>query len=101
LPVQDAQDEVIAFLRRSTSYGLAGSAVETVETHISIVFLAGEYAYKLKRAVKYPYLDFSAPELRRAACEAELTLNRRTGRSARSRTGRWGGVGVARRSTGS
>ena len=76
--MQDTQDEVVAFLRRSASYGLAGSAVETVETHISIVFLVGEYAYKLKRAVKYPYLDFSTPELRQAACDAELTLNRRT-----------------------
>ena len=63
-PVQDAQDEIIAFLRRPDSYGLAESVVETVETHISIVFLAGECAYKLKRAVKYPYLDFSTPELR-------------------------------------
>src|SRR5205809_6314995 len=77
-PVQDAQDEVIAFLRRPDSYGLAENVVETVETHISIVFLAGECAYKLKRAVKYPYVDFSTPELRRAACEAELALNRRT-----------------------
>jgi aminoglycoside phosphotransferase family enzyme/predicted kinase len=76
--VRDAQDEVIAFLRRPASYGLAESVVETVETHISIVFLAGDYAYKLKRAVKYPYLDFSTPKLRRTACEAELALNRRT-----------------------
>jgi hypothetical protein len=74
----DVQDEVIAFLRRPASYGLAEGAVETVETHISIVFLAGEHACKLKRAVKYPYLDFLTPDLRRAACEAELTLNRRT-----------------------
>ncbi|TMJ60721.1 MAG: hypothetical protein E6G81_05765 [Alphaproteobacteria bacterium] len=76
--MQDAQDEIIAFLRRPTSYGLPGSTVETVETHISIVCLAGERAYKLKRAVKYPYVDFSTAELRRAACEAELALNRRT-----------------------
>src|SRR5438874_257322 len=40
-PVQDAQDEIIAFLRRPASYGLAESVVETVETHISIVFIAG------------------------------------------------------------
>lgn len=42
------------------------------------MFLAGDRAYKLKRAVKYPYLDFSSAERRRVACEAELTLNRRT-----------------------
>jgi aminoglycoside phosphotransferase family enzyme/predicted kinase len=75
----DKQDEVIAFLRRPASYGLDESAaVETAETHISIVFLAGDFAYKLKRAVKFPYLDFSTAEARHAACEAELTLNRRT-----------------------
>src|SRR5438552_17299734 len=74
----DAQDDVIAFLRRPDSYGLAEGTVETVETHISIVFLAGQRAYKLKRAVKYPYLDFSTPELRRAGCEGELGRNRPT-----------------------
>src|ERR1700745_1859673 len=73
------QDEVIAFLRRPESYGLdEGAVIATAETHISIVFLAGEHAYKLKRAVKFPYLDFSVAELRHAACESELALNRRT-----------------------
>ena len=43
-----------------------------------MVFLAGEFAYKLKRAVRYSYLDYSTPELRRLACEAEIALNRRT-----------------------
>jgi aminoglycoside phosphotransferase family enzyme/predicted kinase len=78
LPVQDAQQEVIAFLRRPASYGLDDGTVEIVETHCSVVFLAGDRAFKLKRAVKYPYLDFSTPERRQAACEAELALNRRT-----------------------
>ena len=45
---------------------------------MSLVFLAGDRAYKLKRAVKLPYLDFSTAEQRRAACAAELALNRRT-----------------------
>src|SRR5437763_10279151 len=72
-------DEVIAFLPRRGSYALDDNAEgETVETHISIVFLAGTRAYKLKRAIKFPYLDFSTPEARRAACEAEVALNRRT-----------------------
>jgi aminoglycoside phosphotransferase family enzyme len=44
---------------------------------VSLVFLAGDRAYKLKRAVRYPYL-FSTPARRRRACEAEFTLNRRT-----------------------
>ncbi len=45
---------------------------------MSLVFLAGDRAYKLKRAVKLPYLDFSTAGQRRAACAAELALNRRT-----------------------
>jgi len=74
----DDQQAVIAFLSRPSSYGLAIERVDVIETHISLVFLAGDRAYKLKRAVKYPYLDFSASEQRRWACEAELALNRRT-----------------------
>jgi uncharacterized protein len=76
--MRDPQRKVIAFLRRSESYGAETGAVEVIETHASRVFLAGERAYKLKRAVTYPYLDFSTSERRRAACEAELALNRRT-----------------------
>ncbi len=74
----DDQSDTVAFLSDPSSYGLGGADVERHETHISIVFLAGDRAYKLKRAVKYPYLDFSTVEQRRRACEAELRLNRRT-----------------------
>lgn len=48
------------------------------DTHISTVLLAGERVFKLKRPVRFPYLDFSTPEKRLAACTAELALNRRT-----------------------
>lgn len=48
-----------------------------VETHISWVFLTDRYAYKLKKPVKFDFLDFSTPELRQAACEEEVRLNRR------------------------
>ena len=72
------QRAVIAFLSEPSSYGAAIERVEIIETHVSLVFLAGQRAYKLKRAVKYPYLDFSTPEHRHRACQAELILNRRT-----------------------
>jgi uncharacterized protein len=72
------QREVIAFLRDSVHYPPGAAPIEVVETHASAVFLAGRYAYKLKRAVRYPYLDFSTIALRQAACVAELKLNRRT-----------------------
>jgi uncharacterized protein len=74
----DDQRAVIAFLARPSSYGPGIDRVERIETHASLIFLAGDLAYKLKRAVKLPYLDFSTPEQRRAACAAELALNRRT-----------------------
>jgi len=68
-----AQDETIAFL--ST---LDGGVRETHRTHISVVILTSGRAYKLKRAVRFPYLDFSTPERRFAMCEREAALNRRT-----------------------
>ena len=73
----DDQAATIAFLSRPDSYGITGP-VERIDTHAAIVFLAGERAYKLKRAVRYSFLDFSTLARRRAVCEAELTLNRRT-----------------------
>ena len=72
------QSDVIAFLSTPASYGAGVAQVGTIATHISLVFLAADRAYKLKRSVKYPYLDFSTVEKRRAACDRELALNRRT-----------------------
>jgi uncharacterized protein len=74
----DDQREVIAFLARPSSYGPGIKRVERIETHVSLVFLAGDRAYKLKRAVKLPYLDFTTAARRHEACAAELALNRRT-----------------------
>jgi uncharacterized protein len=48
-----------------------------VETHISWVILAGRFVYKLRKPVKFGFLDFSTLEQRRADCEAEIQLNRR------------------------
>jgi aminoglycoside phosphotransferase family enzyme/predicted kinase len=76
--MDDAQHDVVAFLRDPASYPPGAGPVEIIETHASIVALVGARAYKLKRAVTYPYLDFSTVARRRAACTAELTLNRRT-----------------------
>jgi len=76
--MDDDQRDVIDFLSRPSSYGAAVERVDIIETHVSLVFLAGDRAYKLKRAIKFPYLDVSSAEQRRIACEAELALNRRT-----------------------
>jgi aminoglycoside phosphotransferase family enzyme/predicted kinase len=72
------QRDVVAFLSSPQAYGQPARPVERIDTHISIVWLAGDRAYKLKRAVKFDYVDFSTAELRRVACEAEIQLNRRT-----------------------
>lgn len=51
--------------------------VEIVETHISWVFLTDRYVYKLKKPVRFDFLDFSTTECRRHACQAECELNER------------------------
>jgi uncharacterized protein len=70
-------DEKVAFLSRPDSYGLPAGDVVRYETHMSWVFLAGDEAYKLKKPVRFPYLDFSTLSRREQACRAELALNRR------------------------
>lgn len=69
--------EVAAFLATPGAYGL-DSAVQIIDTSISRVFLAGAYAYKIKKPVRLGFLDFSTRELRHADCIRELALNRRT-----------------------
>ncbi|MER8693085.1 AAA family ATPase [Mesorhizobium opportunistum] len=71
------QQAAAAFLLDPASYGATGP-VEAIETHISRIFLVGQRAYKMKRAVKLPYVDFSTPALRLAACEKEVELNSKT-----------------------
>jgi hypothetical protein len=70
------QRAVVDWLASPAAHG--GAPVERIDTHSAVVVLAGDRALKLKRAVKYDYLDFSTEPLRRAACEAEVRLNRRT-----------------------
>lgn len=72
------QEDVLRMLADPASYGTSEGSLERIDTHISAVFLVGEYAFKLKRAVRFPYLDFSTPESRRRACAEELRINRRT-----------------------
>jgi len=69
--------EKLAFLSQGAAYPHAPNEVVARETHMSWVFLAGDLAYKLKKPVRFPFLDFSTLPRREAACRAELTLNRR------------------------
>jgi len=78
------QQAALAFMDKPGALG--PGAVERIDTHGAIVFLTGNRAYKIKRAVHYPYMDFSTLALRRAACEAEITRNKRTAPTLYRRT---------------
>jgi len=70
----DAQQPVIDFLADPATHG--GAAVKRIDTHAASVFLAGQRALKIKRAVRFPFLDFSTLPKRKAACAAEIEVNR-------------------------
>jgi hypothetical protein len=70
---QKDQEEVFAFLADPAAHG--GRKVERIDTHAASVFLAGDRALKLKRAVRFAFLDYSTLDKRRQACEAELSVN--------------------------
>lgn len=76
VPASDVQADIITFLSAPAAHG--GAPVERIDTHLSHVFLAGAHAYKIKRALRYDFVDFSTPDLRRRACENEVRINRRT-----------------------
>ena len=69
-----AQDTVLEFLASPASSG--GAPVTRIDTHAASVFLSGLRALKVKRAVKFPFLDYSTLELRKRACLAEIEVNR-------------------------
>lgn len=73
----DEFDQLIAHLTDPGAYDHPVSRVDVIETHISGVLLAGDYAYKVKKPVDFGFVDFSTLEKRRYYCEEELRLNRR------------------------
>src|SRR5688572_6103118 len=73
-----SQQDVMAFLGTPAAYGATCTTVDRIDTHISAVFLASNCAYKLKRAVHFPYVDYSTLAARQRFCDKELRLNRRT-----------------------
>ena len=68
---------LIKALSDTAAYANPVEKVEVRHTHISVVFLAGPFAYKIKKPVKLGFLDFSALDKRRHFCEEEVRLNRR------------------------
>jgi uncharacterized protein len=72
-----AQEDVLAFLADPATYGGGVEKVRRIDTHAASVFLAGDRALKIKRAVRFPFLDYSTLAKRKAACAAEIEVNRR------------------------
>ncbi|MCC5812790.1 MAG: AAA family ATPase [Ectothiorhodospiraceae bacterium] len=70
------QRALVEALRSPRCYAHPVDQVEVLETHISTILLAGDYAYKLKKPLKLDFLDFSTLQLRRHFCQEELRINR-------------------------
>jgi uncharacterized protein len=70
-------DAKVDFLLQPKSYPEPTLKVEAIETHMSWIFLTEGFAYKLKKPVKFSFLDFSTVDLRKTSCEEEVRLNRR------------------------
>jgi aminoglycoside phosphotransferase family enzyme/predicted kinase len=68
------QEQVFAFLANPATHG--GTDVRRIDTHAAVVFLANDYALKVKRAVRFPFLDYSRLAKRKAACDEEIRINR-------------------------
>jgi uncharacterized protein len=74
MTAEASQQPVMAFLGDPASHG--GLPVKRIDTHAASVFLVGDRAIKIKRAVRFPFLDFSTLEKRKIACESEIAVNR-------------------------
>ena len=73
----EPEQRLVDCLLQPEAYPEPCRKVELIETHISWVFLTPRYVYKVKKPVRFDFLDFSTRDLRHAACEAEVALNRR------------------------
>lgn len=71
-------EQLIEHLLDPKTYPHPVEVITTIETHISIVFLTGRYAYKLKKPVNFGFLDFSSIANRKKFCHLEVSLNKRT-----------------------
>jgi hypothetical protein len=72
----DDQRPVFDLLANPRTHGIPGP-VKRIDTHAAAVFLAGPNVYKVKKAIRFPFMDQSTLELRRHACDAEVLVNRR------------------------
>ena len=73
----DPPAPLVESLLRPAAYPYPVKNIELLQTHISWVFLTGEFTYKVKKPVSFGFVDFSTLERRRFFCDEELRLNRR------------------------
>ncbi|WP_422040041.1 AAA family ATPase [Roseibium sp.] len=74
--MDQSQNSVFHFFEEMGSHAPQQPGFERIDTHANVIFLIGDRAYKMKRAVRYPFLDYSTLALREAACKTEITFNR-------------------------
>lgn len=72
----DDQTSVIEYMRDPATHGLPPDGVDVIETHAAMIFLTGDRAWKMKKSIRLPYLDFSNLARRESACRREIELNR-------------------------
>ena len=76
---ETVQKTLVEALAKGAVIGLS-QPVEHIQTHLNHVFLSGARAFKLKRTVRFPFVDFLTQYRRKAACEAEVSINKALGR---------------------
>ncbi|QDT00258.1 bifunctional aminoglycoside phosphotransferase/ATP-binding protein [Adhaeretor mobilis] len=74
---QYESDDLVALLSNPQTYSDGTNQAELIETHISWLFLTDRYVYKLKKPVKFEFLDFTSLQARQRACEEEVRINKR------------------------
>ena len=67
----------IEAMKKPEFYPHKPAKVEFIQTHISCVFIAGDFVYKIKKPLRFDFLDFTTLDKRKFFCEEELTLNKR------------------------
>jgi uncharacterized protein len=76
-PAPRTQDQLVAFLELPASYPHHSAKVRALQTHISWVFIASPFVFKVKKPVNLGFLDFTTLEKRHHFCQREIELNRR------------------------
>jgi uncharacterized protein len=71
------QSKLVEAMRRPEFYPQRAEEVEFIQTHISYVFIVGDFVYKVKKPLDFGFLDFTSLDKRKYYCHEELRLNRR------------------------